>query len=122
MQGEESNNSLGEEYYDNEYIPEEAKPICPNCLNPCHPLQYYCDKCWCNEAINPLTYYIPYIRIRFNMCMFIKAFRSAWCDKEAKMSFRVLCAIVTVGYGLIPLRILYFTIIVIYALYDFLQF
>ena len=63
---------------DNEYIPEDAQPICPNCLKPCHPLQYYCDKCGSNCAINPLTPYIGFVNIRFNYDIFITMWRKIW--------------------------------------------
>jgi len=42
---------------DDEFIPADAWPICLKCLKPCHPLQYYCDKCDSNNVINPLASY-----------------------------------------------------------------
>lgn len=70
------------EEFDDEFIPEGAWPICPKCLKPCHPLQFYCHNCDSNEAINPLASYMPFVRIRFNTGMFGKMGRSIWYDKD----------------------------------------
>ena len=63
---------MGEQNTQNPYesvsmkIGEDAVPVCPNCLEPCDPLDYYCPYCDSNEAINPLASYMPYVRIRFH--------------------------------------------------------
>ena len=31
------------ERVDDEFIPVDARPVCPNCFKPCHPLQNYCN-------------------------------------------------------------------------------
>jgi len=66
---------------DDESIPAGAQPICPECLTPCHRLQYYCDNCGSNETINPLASYMPFVRIRFNVGMYGKLWRRIWFDK-----------------------------------------
>jgi hypothetical protein len=53
------------EQVDDDFIPADAQPVCMKCLRPCHPLQYYCDKCDSNDVINPLASYMPIERIRF---------------------------------------------------------
>ncbi len=70
---------------DNNYIPEDAQPLCPNCLKPCHPLQYYCDKCGSNDAINPLTPYIGFVNIRFNYGIFITMWRKIWYEEDTSI-------------------------------------
>ena len=81
MKGQEWNNEpvsddkLGEKL-DDEFIPDDAQPLCRKCLNPCHPLQNYCGNCDSNEAINPLASYVPFVRIRFVYGMFGKMWRS----------------------------------------------
>ena len=84
MDGDNNNNSQNisdSETYDDEYLPPDSKPLCPSCLQPCNPLQYYCTNCGCNEAINPLAVYIPYVRIRFSAGVFGKFFRRM-CDNK----------------------------------------
>ena len=60
-----------------DYLPPDAKPLCPRCLQPCDPLQYYCSNCDSNEVINPLASYMPYLRIRFNIGVIGKLYRLA---------------------------------------------
>ena len=52
-----------------ESLADDAVPVCPNCLEACHPLTFYCPKCGSNDVINPLASYMPYVRIRFNIGM-----------------------------------------------------
>ena len=68
-----------------DFIPDDARPICPKCLAPCHPLQNYCEKCDSNEAINPLASYMPFVRIRFNIGMFGKMWRKIWYDEDTSI-------------------------------------
>jgi hypothetical protein len=86
---------------DDEFIPADAWPVCPKCLSPCHPLQYYCHNCDSSEAINPLASYMPFVRIRFNIGMFCKMWRRKWYDKEASIIFRLLCWFVIILFTLI---------------------
>jgi hypothetical protein len=81
---------LGEEG-DDEFIPDDAQPLCPKCLRPCEPLQYYCGSCDSNEAINPLASYMPFVRIRFHIGMAVKAWRKTLYDKERSIIFRLFC-------------------------------
>lgn len=76
---------------DDEFIPDDAQPVCRKCLNPCHPLQNYCGNCDSNEAINPLASYMPFVRLRFAYGMFGKMWRSVWYDEEASIIFRLFC-------------------------------
>jgi len=86
------------ERVDDEYIPADACPICPQCLKPCHPLQDYCDSCDSNEVINPLSSYMPFVRIRFNIGMFCKLWRRICFDKNVSTVLRLIyLIIVTMG-------------------------
>ncbi|MHC4488558.1 MAG: hypothetical protein ACYSW7_05180 [Planctomycetota bacterium] len=84
---------------DDEFIPDDARPLCLKCLKPCHPLQHYCDSCDCNEVINPLASYIPFVRIRFAYGFFGKMWRIMWYDKETSTIFRLLCLFLIIFYA-----------------------
>lgn len=74
---------------DDDFIPDDAQPLCPGCLTPCHPLQYYCGNCDSNDAINPLTPYIGFVNIRFNYGIFITMWRKIWCEKSTSIIGRL---------------------------------
>ena len=59
-------------------LASDATPLCPNCLKPVEPKQYYCPHCGSNEAINPLATYMPLVRIRHNYDIFITMWRKLW--------------------------------------------
>jgi len=86
------------EQVDDEFIPADARPLCPKCLKPCHPLQHYCNSCDSNDAINPLTPYMPFLNIRFNMGMFGKLWRRIWYDKDTSI-MRKLFFLFVITYG-----------------------
>lgn len=75
---------------DDEFIPEDAQPLCLRCLKPCHPLQYYCDKCGSTNAVNPLTPYIGFVNIPFNYGIFITMWRKTWYDENTSMMGRFI--------------------------------
>lgn len=51
-------------------IAAEGLPVCLNCLRPYdNVLEYYCPHCGSNEAANPLTPYMAFVNIRFNVGM-----------------------------------------------------
>lgn len=85
-----------------EYGGEEWVPVCPGCLEPCDQLQYYCENCGCNEAINPLVPYMPFTRIRFNVGMFGKLWRQC-ADVEVRPWRRLFDLIVLVLFCLMLL-------------------
>ncbi len=74
---------------DDDFIPDDAWPLCPKCLTPCHPLQYYCHNCGSNQAINPLTPYIGFVNIRFNYDIFLTMWRKIWSGKDASIISRL---------------------------------
>ncbi len=74
---------------DDEFIPSDARPVCLKCLKPCHPLQYYCDKCDSNNAINPLTPYIGFVNIRFNYDIFLTMWRRIFHDRDTSVAARL---------------------------------
>lgn len=75
---------------DDEIIAADALPICLKCLKPCHPLQYYCDKCGSNNAINPLTPYIGFVNIRFNYDIFLTMWRRIFHDIDTSVATRLI--------------------------------
>jgi len=77
------------EELDDEFIPDNARPVCPRCLKPCHPLQYYCDNCDSNDAINPLTPYIGFVNIPFNYGIFLTMWRKIWYEKDTPIIKRI---------------------------------
>ena len=74
---------------DDEIIAVDSLPICLKCLKPCHPLQYYCDKCDSNNAINPLTPYIGFVNIRFNYDIFLTMWRRIFHDIDTSVAARL---------------------------------
>ena len=81
------NDGTGEQP-DGEFVSHDAVPVCPKCLKPCHPLQYYCDNCDSNAAINPLTPYIGFVNIRFNYGGFCTMWRKIRYDKDTSMKLK----------------------------------
>jgi hypothetical protein len=59
-------------------LTDDAVPLCPGCLRPCHPLSSYCTNCGCNEPVNPLAAYMPYVNLRFQWGMIGKLWRRTW--------------------------------------------
>ena len=78
-----------EQKLDDDFIPEDALPLCLKCLKPCHPLQHYCDSCDSNDAINPLTPYIAFVNIRFNYGIFLTMWRKIWYEKDTSTISRL---------------------------------
>jgi hypothetical protein len=93
------------EKLDEEFISAEARPVCPNCLNPCSPWQNYCGNCDSNEVVNPLASYMPFVDIRFTCGFFGKMWRKTWYDKEASTTFRLLCLFLMVLFAPILLLV-----------------
>ena len=77
------------EDFDDDFVPDDAWPLCPKCLTPCRPLEYYCPYCDSNDAINPLTPYIPFLNIRFNYDIFCTMWRKIWYDQHTSMVRRM---------------------------------
>ncbi|HLB73564.1 MAG TPA: hypothetical protein VJJ98_06065 [Sedimentisphaerales bacterium] len=101
------------ERIDDEFIPDDALPLCAKCLKPCNPLQYYCDNCASNDAINPLTPYIPFVNIPFNYSVYCTMWRRIWNGNETSIIGRffylfliILCApiVAVIGVGEILTR------------------
>lgn len=92
---EQGQNNLPAEDYqedkklDDEFVPDDARPLCPNCLKPCNPLQNYCDNCDSNETINPLASYMPFVRLRFNVGMLGKLLQRIWYDKHTSIIYKL---------------------------------
>ena len=84
---------------DDDFVPEDAWPLCHNCLKPCNPLQNYCDNCGSNEVINPLASYMPFVRLRFAYGFFGKVWRKMWYDKEASIIFRLFCLLLIIVFA-----------------------
>ena len=84
---------------DDEFILADARPLCPKCLKPCHPLQNYCDSCDSNDVINPLASYMPFVRIRFRCGFCGDMWRKVLYDKEASIILRSLCLFMTIAFA-----------------------
>jgi len=77
------------EDFDDDFVPDDAWPLCSRCLTPCRPLEYYCPHCGSNDAINPLTPYIAFLNIRFNYDIFCTMWQKIWYDKHIGMMSRL---------------------------------
>lgn len=60
---------------DDEFLGDDALPVCPECFEICDPMQNYCDNCGSNEPINPLASYMPFVDLRFRIGMFGRLWR-----------------------------------------------
>ena len=88
---------------DDEFIPEDAWPLCPNCLKPCNPLQNYCENCGSNDVINPLASYMPFVRIRFNYGGFCTMWQKIWYDEDISMKCRLFYLFMIIAFAPIML-------------------
>ena len=79
-----------------DFIPEDAWPVCPKCFKPCNPLQNYCDKCDSNDVINPLASYIPFVRIRFMIGFYGKMWQRIWAGKDTSIALKLVYWIVMI--------------------------
>ena len=86
-----------------EFIPEDAWPLCPNCLKPCNPLQNYCENCGSNDVINPLASYMPFVRIRFNYGGFCTMWQKIWYDEDISMKCRLFYLFMIIAFAPIML-------------------
>ncbi len=100
------------ERIDDEFIPDDALPLCAKCLKPCNPLQYYCDNCDSYDAINPLTPYISFVNIPFNYSIYCTMLYKVFYSKETR--------IVTKLFYLFITTFMVGPVIVIFALLTFL--
>ena len=79
-----------------DFVPEDAWPVCPKCFKPCNPLQNYCENCDSNEPINPLASYMPFERIRFTAGMFGKIWRRIWDSKDTSTGLKLFFLIIII--------------------------
>ena len=70
-------------------LADDAVPVCPNCFEPCNPLDNYCPHCGSNEIINPLASYLPFVDLRFRIGMIGKLWQKI-CDKKNALGLRIL--------------------------------
>ncbi|MCD6395853.1 MAG: hypothetical protein J7M40_20400, partial [Planctomycetes bacterium] len=77
----------------------EEVPVCSNCLRPYDDaLEYYCPHCGSNEAVNPLTPYIAFVNIRFNVGMVGKLWRRFQGRQNATIARRFLDLVMVLWY------------------------
>lgn len=69
---------------------KDAWPVCPSCMTPCDPKQYYCTNCQSYETINPLTPYMPFVNIGFAVGFFRKLWRKCWYSGNVPIALRCL--------------------------------
>ena len=94
-------------------IAAEGVPVCLNCLRPYDDvLEYYCPHCGSNEAVNPLTPYMSFVNIRFNVGMVGKLWRRFEGRQSATIARRLLDLVIVLWY--FPLLI-FATPFVVYA-------
>jgi hypothetical protein len=74
----DENTSTNQDDTQNQFLADDAVPVCPTCLEPCSPLDYYCPHCGSNETLNPLASYMPFVDIRFRVGMIGKLWRKTW--------------------------------------------
>ncbi len=103
MNAGNSDNPLAGEFdeiegLDDDFVPDDALPLCPRCLHPCRPLQYYCPYCGSNDAINPLTPYIAFLNIRFNYDIFITMWRKIWYDPHTSIIRRLFYVLMVTAF------------------------
>jgi hypothetical protein len=92
MTDEEKNDSHdtseGEEV-DDDYLPPDAKPLCPRCLQPCDPLEYYCTNCGSSDVINPLSAYMPFVRLRYQVGFYGRLWRRITYDSDTSILIKL---------------------------------
>lgn len=67
-----------DEPVEDEDLNQPPLPLCPNCLTPCSPRDYYCPHCGSNEALNPLASYMPFVRIRYEAGLYGRLWNKCW--------------------------------------------
>lgn len=87
------------EHFDDEFLADDALPVCLKCLKPCHPLQHYCDNCDSNDVINPLASYMPFVRLRFACGFFGKLWRITWYNDQPAMALKLTCLLVIILFA-----------------------
>ena len=91
----------------------KSLPVCLNCLRPYDDaLEYYCPHCGSNDSVNPLTPYIAFVNIRFNVGMVGKLWRRFQQRQNATIARRSMDLLILLLYC--PLLILA-TPFVVYA-------
>ena len=103
MNERNDDNSRAEEFNEGEglgddFVPDDALPLCPRCLRPCRPMQYYCPYCGSNDAINPLTPYIAFLNICFNYDIFITMWRKIWYDRHTSIIRRLFYLLMVTAF------------------------
>jgi hypothetical protein len=74
--------------------PPEEVPLCLHCLEPVHPLDYYCPHC--GEAVGCFTPYIPFVNIPFEISFFARLWRKLWRPVHTPIGTRALWAVLIV--------------------------
>ena len=64
-------------------------PVCPYCLKPCSPYQYYCKNCGSDDVINPLASYMSFVNLRFSYSIFKIMWNKLWYDKKTHLVSRI---------------------------------
>jgi hypothetical protein len=70
----------------------QSQPLCPGCLEPINPLDYYCPKC--GEAASQFTPYMPFVNIRFNYSIFGRLWRNCWDEKTTVLTKVISAAMI----------------------------
>ena len=81
----------------------EGQPLCPGCLEPVNPIDYYCPKC--GAAAGQLTPYIPFVNIRFNYSIYGRLWQKVWYEKTGLLMkiFSLALIVIFVPFMLVGL-------------------
>lgn len=86
---DEHEGEIFEEPSEDKDLNQEPLPLCPNCLTPCSPHDYYCPNCGSNSPINPLATYMPLESIRFEAGLYGRLWNKCW-NPETEVIDRML--------------------------------
>ena len=78
-----------EDNYESAHQILNETPICPYCLKPCSPFNYYCSNCDSDDVINPLASYMSFVNLRFNYGIFKTLWNKIWYDKDSFLIVRI---------------------------------
>lgn len=86
----------------------QAWPLCSDCLEPCNPMQDYCENCGSNNPVNPLIAYMPFANIRFNVGLIGKLWHKICHDDS--IGLFVKCFYLAVIFMFSPIALVLFLV------------
>ncbi len=98
----------GKAQNNDESVEDQAWPICSDCLEPCNPLQDYCENCGSSNPVNPLISYMPFANIRFNVGLMGKLWHKVCHDDGTGLV--VKCFYVSLIFMFSPIAVILFLV------------